>query len=128
MNIVILCGRLTAKPETSFTQGGKAVCKFTVAIDRATAGADFIRVTVWDKQAENCDRYLDKGSQVAVQGRLQTGSYKNNEGKTVYTQDVIANRVKFLTRPVEVEADAPKSEPAQATFDAFEAVADEIPF
>ena len=60
------------------------------------AGADFIRITVFGRQAETCDRYLAKGRQVAVQGRIQTGSYKNREGVTVYTTDVVADRVEFL--------------------------------
>lgn len=58
--------------------------------------ADFIRIVVWGKQAENCGRYLYKGKQVAVNGRIQTGSYKDKDGKTVYTTDVIANNVEFL--------------------------------
>lgn len=59
--------------------------------------ADFIRIVVWGKQAENCGKYLFKGKQVAVNGRIQTGSYKDNKsGNTVYTTDVIANNVEFL--------------------------------
>ena len=81
-----------------------AVCTFTLAVDRPFARnrqdgsqtADFIRITVFDRQAENCGRYLSKGSQAAVQGRIQTGSYVNKEGRTVYTTDVVANRVEFL--------------------------------
>ena len=78
-----------------------AVCTFTVAIDRPVrAGAekqtDFPRVTVFGKQAENCERFLAKGRLVGVQGRLQTGSYTNKDGATVYTTDVVADRVEFL--------------------------------
>jgi single-strand DNA-binding protein len=77
------------------------MCRFTIAVDRPRrqgedAGEDFIRITVWGRQAETCDRYLSKGRQVAVQGRIQTGSYKNREGVTVYTTDVVADRVEFL--------------------------------
>ena len=57
---------------------------------------DFIRVTVFGRSAENCDRYLAKGRQAAVQGRIQSGSYTNKEGQTVYTTDVVANSVEFL--------------------------------
>ena len=79
-----------------------AICHFTIAVSRPRRngedqGADFIRVTVFGKQAENCDRYLNKGSKVAVQGRIQTGSYKNRDGVTVYTTDVVANNVEFLS-------------------------------
>ncbi|MBR0399862.1 MAG: single-stranded DNA-binding protein [Mogibacterium sp.] len=102
MNQVILIGRLARDPELSYTPNTQnAMCRFTIAVDRPRRqgedqGADFIRITVWGRQAETCDRYLSKGRQVAVQGRIQTGSYKNREGVTVYTTDVVADRVEFL--------------------------------
>lgn len=101
MNSVHLTGRLTRDPETSYTQSQMAICRFTLAVDRprrkdGEQGADFIQITVWDRQAENCGRYLAKGRQVAVQGRIQTGSYTNREGQKVYTTDVVANSVEFL--------------------------------
>ena len=78
-----------------------AVCTFTIAIDRITRQGeekktDFPRITVFGKQAENCERFLKKGRLVGVQGRLQTGSYTNKDGATVYTTDVVADRVEFL--------------------------------
>ena len=78
-----------------------AICRFTLAVDRPRSKdgeqtADFIRITVWDRQAENCGRYLSKGRQVAINGRIQTGSYTNREGQKVYTTDVVANNVEFL--------------------------------
>ena len=101
MNSVVLIGRLARDPELSYTpQNQTAVCRFTLAVDKARKtedqSADFIRITVWDKQAENCDRYLRKGSQCAIHGRIQTGSYKGKNGETVYTTDVVADRVEFL--------------------------------
>ena len=102
MNSVILIGRLTQDPEVRYTSGSQmAVCNFTLAIDRpARQGgerqADFPRVVVFGKQAETCERYLAKGRLVAVNGRIQTGSYQNRDGQTVYTTDVVANRVEFL--------------------------------
>lgn len=98
MNKVILTGRLTAKPELNYTQSQMAVTKFTIAVDRFSKdkGADFIRVTVFGRQAENVCRYMDKGRMIAVEGLIQTGSYKDRDGKTVYTQDVIANHTEFL--------------------------------
>ena len=97
MNAVILIGRITKKPELEYTAGNTPVTKFTIAVDREKkdAGADFIRVTVFGKQAESTCRYMDKGRQVAIEGRIQTGSYPK-DGKTVYTTDVIANRIEFL--------------------------------
>ena len=103
MNNVVLIGRLTKDPELSY--GGQnsdiAVCRFTLAVDRPTQdkAADFIRIVVFRKQAENAKQYLAKGRQCAVEGRIQTGRYKDREGKTVYTTDVVENRVEFLTKP-----------------------------
>lgn len=100
MNNVVLIGRLTKDPELAY--GGQnrdiAVCRFTLAVDRPTQdkAADFIRIVVFRKQAETAHQYLAKGRQCAVEGRIQTGSYKDREGKTVYTTDVVANRVQFL--------------------------------
>ena len=109
MNRVILIGRLTKNPELRYTQSQSAVCTFTLAVDRGLSKqkkqeaeaqgkptADFIRITVWGVQGENASKYLHKGSQCAVQGRIQTGSYKDNDGKTIYTTDVFADNVEFL--------------------------------
>ena len=101
-NLVFLIGRLTKDPETRYTAGSQmAVCTFTLAVDRPTKQgeekkADFPRITVFGRQAENCEKYLSKGKKVAVQGRIQTGSYQNSQGQTVYTTDVIAERIEFL--------------------------------
>lgn len=110
MNKVLLIGRLTRDPELRYTQANQAVCTFTLAVDKRLSRerreeaeaanrptADFPRITVWGRQAENASRYLFKGSQCAVEGRIQTGSYQDREtGKTVYTTDVVAENVEFL--------------------------------
>lgn len=101
MNSVTLIGRLTKDPETRYTAGQMAVCNFTIAIDRPTKQGeekktDFPRITVFGKQAENCEKYLKKGRLVGIQGRLATGSYQDKNGNTVYTTDVNADRVEFL--------------------------------
>lgn len=100
MNNVNLIGRLTRNPETRYTASQMAVTTFTIAIDRPTKDGekktDFPRITVWGRQAENCEKYLSKGRKVAIEGRIQTGSYKDKNGNTVYTTDVVASRVEFL--------------------------------
>lgn len=100
MNKIILIGRLTKDPELSYTQGGKAVCKFTLAVDRPYNGeskeADFINIVVWNKAGENAAKYLVKGRQTAVEGRLQLRSYDGNDGKKRYVTEVIADRVEFI--------------------------------
>ncbi len=118
MNSVILIGNLTRDPELRYATGGSqtAVCRFTVAVNERRRNPQtqewednpsFIPVVVFGKQAENCDRYLAKGRKVAVQGRIQTGSYTNKEGNKVYTTDVIASNVEFLS---------PRSEGGQGGF------------
>lgn len=101
MNVVTMIGRLTKDPEVRYTGDQMAVAAFTLAIDRPKRAdkekeTDFPRVTVFGKQAENCERFLKKGRLVAVEGRIQTGSYTNKEGQKVYTTDVVGNRVHFL--------------------------------
>ena len=101
MNKVFLIGRLSRDPELRHTSNGTAVCQINVAISRPVAQGkdpetDFINVVVWDKQAENVSKYLSKGRQVAVEGRIQTRSYDNNEGKRTYVTEVVANSVEFL--------------------------------
>ncbi len=101
MNKVFLIGRLSRDPELRHTTSGMAVCQINVAISRRGAAGkepetDFINVVVWDKQAENVSKYLAKGRQVAVEGRIQTRNYDNNEGKKVYVTEVIASNVEFL--------------------------------
>ena len=100
MNSVVLIGRLTRDPEVRYTAGTQmAVCKFTIAINDWVGEKEvtsYPRVVVFGKQAENCERRLAKGRLVGVQGRLQTDSYTNKDGATVYTTDVVADRVEFL--------------------------------
>lgn len=109
MNKVFLIGRLTKDPDLRYTQQGQAVVSFSLAVDRGLSKqkrqemesmnrptADFPRITVWGVQAENVSRYLKKGNQCAIDGRIQTGSYQDKDGKMVYTTDVIADRVEFL--------------------------------
>lgn len=111
MNNVTLIGRLTRDPEVRYTTGNepKAVATMTIAVDRPTSGekkADYPRVIAWGRLAENCEKYLHKGSQVGITGSIQTGSYEK-DGKTVYTTDVIARNVEFLTRAETQKGDAP---------------------
>ena len=102
MNNVVLIGRLTRDPEVRYTDAQLAVARFSLAINRAPGrdgqdrGADFPNIVVFGKQAENCERFLQKGRLVGVQGHIQTGSYTNKDGNKVYTTDVVADRVEFL--------------------------------
>lgn len=97
MNSVNLVGRLTAKPELRYTNSNKSVARFTLAVSRQRAeGTDFINCVAWGKTAENIQKYLDKGSLISLQGRIQTGNYTNNAGKKIYTMDIVAESVQFL--------------------------------
>ena len=102
MNNWVGIGRLTRDPEVRYiSESQTCVATFSVAIDRPTGAGkekktDFPRITVFGRQAENCERFLAKGRLVGIQGSNQTGSYKDKDGKTVYTTDVVASRVEFL--------------------------------
>ncbi|MCI8445637.1 MAG: single-stranded DNA-binding protein [Bacilli bacterium] len=101
MNRVMLVGRLTIKPELRYTGSNLPYSRFSVAVNRTFTNsqgqreADFINVVVWRKQAENVCNFLDKGSLVSVEGRLQTSSYEVN-GEKRYRVEVVADSVQFL--------------------------------
>lgn len=95
MNSVILIGRLTRDPEIRTTNSDLQVAKFSLAIDRIGEGTDYIRCVGFGKTAEFAEKYLHKGMKIAVSGRIQTGSYQDKDGKTVYTTDVVIDRCEF---------------------------------
>lgn len=103
INRVVLVGRLTKDPELRYTPSGVAVTTFTLAVNRTFSNAqgereaDFISVVAWRQLAELCANYLKKGSQAGLEGRLQTRSYDNKEGKRVYVTEVVADNVQFLS-------------------------------
>jgi len=104
LNKVIFVGRLTRDPELSFTQNGKAVARFSIAVDRTfkregQPDVDFFRVSVWGKSGENCANFLGKGSMVAVDGRIEINKYNDKEGNERTSVDVTANDVRFLSHP-----------------------------
>lgn len=104
VNKVILIGNLGAAPELKYTPSNRPVCNLSVATSESfkdKAGAkqehtEWHRVTVWGEQAENCSKYLGKGRSVYVEGRLQTRSWDDKDGKKRYSTDVVADRVVFL--------------------------------
>lgn len=135
MNNVMLIGRLTRDPEVRYAaQSQMAIARFTIAIDRPTKQgaekqADFPQITVFGKQAENVERFLGKGRLVAVQGRIQTGSYQDKDGKTVYTTGVVADRVEFLDFAKDnAQRPAQQAQQTQPAPSGFEEIDIDIPF
>lgn len=145
MNKFMAIGRLVRDPEIRYTPSNKAVCTFTLAIDRQMSRdkreqaeangwptADFPRVNVWGSMAENCNKYLRKGSQCAVVGSIQTGSYKDKDGKTVYTTEILAENVEFLSKASSDSGYSPQNNAADDEFfdDDFTEIEDDgrIPF
>lgn len=102
MNKAILIGRLTRDPELRTTPTGRNVCQFSVAVSRTFTNAngereaDFINIVVWRKQAENVKNYIKQGSQVAIDGRIQTRNYEDQNGQKRYVTEVVADNVQFL--------------------------------
>ena len=136
INNCVLIGRLTKDPELRYLPNGNntAVANFTLAVDRNLSKdkkeeavrkgqptADFINITAWGKTAELVNNYLNKGSQVAVQGRIQTGRYEK-DGQMIYTTDVIAERVEFLGGRGE------SKQPSTDSIDGWDNYGQDIPF
>lgn len=103
LNKVVLIGSLTRDPELKFTPSGAALCKFGLAMNRKYKQGDdwkeevtFVDITVWGKQGENCDEYLSKGSQAAIDGRLSYSTWETNDGQRRSKIDVVADKVVFL--------------------------------
>lgn len=111
INNVVLVGRITADPVVRKTQAGKSVTSFTLAVDRRFSKegeeqADFIRCTAWEKTAEFIQTYIRKGALLGIEGRIQTGSYDDEQGKKVYTTDIICNSVQSLQKIEKKESES----------------------
>ncbi|MQY58106.1 MAG: single-stranded DNA-binding protein [Clostridia bacterium] len=104
LNQVVLIGNLARDPELRYTPDGTPVTSFTIAVNRTFVNrqgereADFVPIVVWRKRAETCSEYLMKGSQVAVEGRLQVRNYEDKDGIRKWVTEVVARRVDFLQR------------------------------
>lgn len=134
MNNVILMGRLTKDPELKTTQSGLSFCRFTVAVDRYSKDGedktDFINCVAWRKTAEFIDNYFSKGQRIALAGSIQTGSYTDKDGRTVYTTDVLVDKAEFCeskkngdSAPAPTRARKPKE-----TEDIAPDISEDLPF
>ncbi len=133
MNKVYLIGNLTRDPELSETSTGIAFCRFSIAVNRNFANAegnreaDFFNITVWRNQAENCSKFLKKGSKVAVVGSLQNHSYEDKDGIKRTLTDIVASEIEFLStgsRTEEVVEPVKKGKPILEETDS----GDDLPF
>ena len=129
MNSVCLVGRLTKDPTVRY-KDDMGIARFTLAVDRQKmngkeATSDFPNVICFGKTAELVEKYITKGRQVGVTGRIQTGSYTDKDGKKVYTTEVVADRIEFLDKAEKKEEEPMSNIPLEG----FEQIsADEIPF
>ncbi|MFB4471745.1 single-stranded DNA-binding protein [Oceanobacillus caeni] len=104
LNRTVLVGRLTRDPDLRYTPTGVAVANFTLAVNRPFTNqqgnreADFINCVAWRKPAENLANYMKKGSQIGIDGRIQTRTYEGQDGKTVYVTEILAESIQFLER------------------------------
>lgn len=128
MNKTLLIGRLTRDPDIRYTQSEQsmAIARFSLAVDRRfkrdgdNQSADFISCVAFGKTAEFIEKYVFKGTKIAVEGRIQTGSYTNNDGNKVYTTDVVVEQVEFAGSKTESKS------AAKGSNDDFMNVADEL--
>jgi len=125
MNKVFLIGNLTKDPELSTTASGIKFCRFTLAVSRnyskdGKRETDFLPVVVWRAQADNCARYLKKGSRAAICGSIQTRNYDAQDGTRRYVTEIAADEVQFLTTKADDERDV--------EFDDLKPIEDDLPF
>lgn len=115
INTVVLVGRLVRDPELRYTPAGKAVANFTLAVDRGgkEAPADFLDVVTWEKAAEAVANHTDKGSLVAVSGRLQSRTYEAKDGGKRKVVEVVAHQVQFLSPRPKTQDAVPQDAPPQ---------------
>lgn len=104
INHVVVVGRLTKDPELTYTQSGKAICRFSVAVNRSSSSSDsdnanFFNVVAWNKTAELCNEYLKKGRQVGIDGRLQQRKWEAQDGGRRSIVEIVANNVQFFGGP-----------------------------
>ena len=113
MNNCVLCGNLTKDVELTSTTNGTAVGRFTLAVQRSYANengereADFINIVVWRGQAENCAKYLKKGSKALVTGELHIRSYEDKDGVKKYATEIVANQVEFVGQKASGDGENP---------------------
>lgn len=128
MNKVFLIGNLTKDPELSTTPNGISYCKFTLAVTRRYSKdgqreTDFLNIVVWRAQADNCAKYLKKGSKAAVSGSIQTRSYDGQDGTRRYVTEIAADEVQFLSTKNDYEG-----KDDMDGFDDMKPVDDDLPF
>lgn len=130
VNKAIIIGNLGRDPELKYTQSGAAVCNLNIATsEKFKSGeewqerTEWHRVTVWGRQAENCEKYLEKGRQVYVEGRIQTREWEDKDGNTRHTTEIVANSVQFLKGSNASQGSPPQSESFDQSFSD-----DDIPF
>lgn len=138
MNKVILMGRLTRDPEVRYTQGDNAmaIARYSLAVDRrfkrdGEPDADFINCVAFGKSGEFAEKYLKKGTKIAVVGRIQTGSYTNKDGQKVYTTDVVVEEQEFAESKNSGSSDNNQSAPANKNTDFMsipDGIDEELPF
>ena len=130
MNSVNLVGRLTKDVELRYTGDQMAIATFSVAIDEGYGDrkrTNFIPIVVFGKRAENCEKFIGKGSLVGVEGSIRVESYENKEGKRVYSTKVVAREVHFLNSKPKTGESEPKYAEDDTQMD-FEAVNESVPF
>ena len=137
MNKVILIGRLTRDPDIKYSADNKAFARYTLAVDRrfkqeGQPTADFINCVAFGSNGEFAEKYLHKGTKIAIVGRIQTGSYTNRDGQKVYTTDVVVEEHEFCESRSSQSSTVGTSVNTSAPSDGFmsipDGIADEVPF
>ena len=133
MNKFIGIGRLTKDIELKTTQSGKYVTSFTLAINRLSKNegqpeADFINCVAWNQTAELMSKYTDKGSQIGIEGRVQTRNYEDNTGRKVYVTEIVVDRVEFLSKKETTHQEYQEQHQEQYQSKPIDISSDDLPF
>lgn len=134
MNKIILLGRLIRDPEVKYTQSGKCVAQFALAVDRPFTNqdgqkeADFINCQIWGKSAETLGNTVSKGQRLLVEGRLQIRSYDAKDGSKRYATEVVCNNFNYIERREQGNQSAPKAKQSAPMGGSMESFGSAVPF
>lgn len=134
MNKVFLIGNLTRDPEATVTPSGISLCRFSLAVSRRYASSDgtretdYFNIVVWRAQADNCAKFLKKGSKAAVIGSIQTRTYDKQDGTKGYATDIVAEEVQFLSSRNDGDTTDAVEGRAKASMSTLQAVEEDLPF
>lgn len=133
MNTVIMIGRLTKDPEVSYANSGTTIGRFSIAVDRrfkreGEPTADFFNCVTFGKQADFVEKYLKKGTKIAIVGEIQNNNYTNKDGQKVYSTQIMVNQIEFAESKAAAGQQTQQAAGGTDWMNVSAGVAEELPF